>query len=59
MNEIFKSWKAMYKAINDENTVWYQRMIMGEEVLVYKNRSRHLLLSDEPVEDPEWIEVEL
>lgn len=59
MKEIFKSWKAVDKAINDENTVWYQRMVMGEEVLVYKNRSRHLLLSDEPVEDPTWIEVEL
>ena len=59
MQEEFKSWKALYRAVNDENTAWGQLQAHGEEILVYKNRYRHLLLSTEPVEDPNWIEVEL
>lgn len=59
MQEEFKSWKALYRAVNDENTVWGQLQAHGEEILVYKNRSRHLLLSTEPVEDHNWTEVEL
>lgn len=59
MKEIFKNWDEVWEAINDENTVWYQLMVMGEEILVYKNADGNILLSDESVEDPAWIEVEL
>lgn len=59
MKEIFKNWDKAWEAINDENTAWYQLMVNGEEVLAYEDTDENILLSDEPVEDPAWIEVEL
>lgn len=59
MKEIFKNWDEALEAIDNENTVWYQLMVMGEEVLAYSNADENILLSDEPVEDPDWVEVEL
>lgn len=59
MREIFNSWEALNKAAYDESTAWGQRMALGEEILIYEDGSEHLLLSDEPVNDPNWVEVEL
>lgn len=59
MKEVFNNWEELLEATNDVNRPWYEKMAMGEEVLVYEDNEGNLLLSDEPVEDPEWIEVEL
>lgn len=59
MQERFNNWEELCKAVDDESTIWGQLQADGQEILVYENQSMHLLLSTEPVKDPDWIEVEL
>lgn len=58
MIEVFSTWGALNKAVNDETTHWGQMVMDGEEVLLYRNPEGQLALSDEPMESP-WSPVEL
>ena len=59
MKQEFKNWDELYEAVQDENTEWGQLQAHGEEVLVYQSNSNHFLLTDKPINDPNFVEVEL
>ena len=59
MLQLFKNWVDLYRVCNDESTVWGQKIACGEEVLVYENPTNEdLILSDEPIDYPDWVLVE-
>ena len=59
MVAVFNSWEALNRAVNNDNTIWGQRTTKGEEILIYKAPSGQLLLSDKPLDDPRYTEIEL
>lgn len=59
MHQLFKNWEDLNRACEDETTIWGQKMAQGEEVLVYENPANEdLILSDEPIDYPDWVLVE-
>lgn len=70
MRQLFKNWEDLNRACEDENTIWGQMGIRGDEILVYRDpmnedlmlseqpEPTRLLVSDETIEDPDWVLVE-
>ena len=58
MLAIFNSWESLNRVVNNENTVWGKKLELGEEILVYEAPSGQLILTDEPIDDPNYTEIE-
>ena len=73
MRQVFKNWKDLNRVCDDESTIWGQKMIQGEDVIVYRDpvdeslygtydcdwpEPTRLLVSDELINDPNWVLVE-
>ena len=59
MLQLFKNWVDLYRACEDENTVWGQKIACGEEVLVYEDpATKNLYMADKHIYAPDWVLVE-
>ena len=58
MLAIFNSWESLNRVVNNENTVWGKKLELCEEILVYEAPSGQLILTDEPIDDPNYTEIE-
>ena len=59
MYAVFNTWEALNKALNNEGSIWADRISYGEEVLAYEAPSGQLVLTDEPIDNPDYTEIEL